>query len=181
MAAVNGDAAHTGILPKDFTHQGSAEVERIHRNQLSLISAFVVHHNLIVPGHLLDKGLGLQGFLYQGIPGGINKRRKMSQAKVHSFQSRINVQRHQNALQVMGGAVSLFQDVAVFLRNGTQLIRAHRIKGVPGRDLDKDLVNKAYVAESELIGCGRAGEKLDNVFFVLQFGAKPGKNSRRRN
>ena len=181
MAAVNGDAAHTGILTQDFTHQGVPEVERIHRDQLGVVTGFVFHHNLVVPGHLLGKGLGLQGLLYLGVPGSINEGRKVRHGKIHGFQGRVDIQRHKHSLQIVGSAVPLFQNVAVFLCYGTQLFRTHRIERVAGRDLDKYFVNQADVAESELVGRGRAGKELDDVFLVLQFGAKPGKNSRRGN
>jgi hypothetical protein len=103
----------------------------------------------------------------------------MAEAEIHGLQSRINVQCRENSLKVVRGTVPLFKRGTIFLYQGSQFFGSQRIKRIPGRDLDKDFVNKADVAESELVGSRRTGEELDDVFLILEFGAEPPKDSRR--
>ena len=180
VAVVDSDSAHAGGLAQDFA-QEVPQAQRIHGNQLRVFAGFIGHHYLIVSGHLLLEGFLLQFLLDEAVPGSVDERRKMAEAEVHGFQRRINVQSCEYALEIVRGAVPLLQRGAVFLYQRTQFFGCQGIESILGGNLYKDLVNKADIAESELVGSGRAGKELDDVFLVLELGTKPGKNGRGSN
>ena len=68
----------------------------------------------------------------------------------------------------MRGGVFLLKDVTEFLYGAAQFRCRDGMLRVFGSDLDKNLVFKFYLAESQFVVCRGPGEKLDDVFLQAQ-------------
>ena len=129
MAVNNVEAA--GHALRKGLEENISKAQRVHGYQLGVVAGFIFHDKVGVFYHLGLNGFLGERFFNEGVPGGIQERRKVGQAVFHGAETCFDIQSGEDATDEVAGRVPLLKHVAELIYALSKDEGVDRVQGVP--------------------------------------------------